>query len=359
MEEVYIGLMSGTSADGIDAVLVDFTEFKPKLIGTHYQEYTTSFRQAILALCEPGLNEIERLAEMDIQIAKAFAAATHQLLTKNSIKPASVRAIGSHGQTIRHYPDRQFSLQIGDPNIISVETDIITVADFRRKDLALGGQGAPLVPAFHQAIFGTSIQKVIANIGGIANVTILNEGNVLGYDTGPGNVLLDLWTEKHLKQRYDKEGKWAASGTIQFSLLEKFLADPFFQLKPPKSTGREYFNESWLLKHLEDGQYKPEDIQATLVELTARSILSSLPFTNGEVYICGGGVHNQFLMNRLKQLGTDFKIESTSAAGVDPDWVEAMAFAWLAKRTLEKKSGNITSVTGAIKSSILGGIYYT
>ncbi len=364
MTELYIGLMSGTSLDGIDAVLVDFSQPSPTLVASHYNEYTPQLRQTILALCHPGTDEINRMGELDVALGKQFALATNTLLKKNHLTAKQIRAIGSHGQTIRHYPQRQFTVQIGDPNIIAAETGITTVADFRRRDIAHGGQGAPLVPAFHQHIFSTSAtNRAIVNIGGIANITLLpatDKQSILGFDTGPGNTLLDIWAEKYLHQPQDKNGAWAAQGKIHAELLEKLLADPFFKLVPPKSTGREYFNLQWLENHLPTA-IPPVDVQTTLTELTARSIINAIShyFSQAEILICGGGVHNHFLMQRLQKLNPALSVTSTQTRGIDPDWVEAIAFAWLAKQTLAGNPGNITAVTGAMKTTILGGVYYT
>lgn len=360
MADWYVGLMSGTSADGIDTALVDLTKTPPKLLATHYHEYTPQLRREILGLCTPGPDEINRMGELDAKLGKAFAQAVNTLLTNNSIKASSIKGIGSHGQTIRHAPAKHFTYQIGDPNIIATDTAITTVADFRRRDMAVGGQGAPLVPAFHQAIFQKkNTNRIILNIGGIANITLLPAtGLVFGFDTGPGNSLVDAWAEKYLDQAYDEKGEWAAKGKLHVDILNNLLNDPFFKLPPPKSTGREYFNLTWLQKYL-PASIKPIDVQTTLVELTAQTIIDAIKqhFSEGEVLVCGGGVHNHFLMSRLKSLGNTFTIESTEKYGIDPDWVEAMAFAWLAKQTLTKKAGNIPAVTGASKPAILGGVY--
>lgn len=367
MNTLYLGLMSGTSADGIDAAVVDFSQTQPRLIATHYDPYSPTLRKKILDLCESGENEIERLAELDVLLGKQFAHAANTLLKNQAISFKDIKAIGSHGQTIRHYPHRQFTLQIGDPNIIAAETGITTIADFRRKDLAYGGQGAPLVPAFHQTIFlSEKINRVIVNIGGIANITLLAcnvREAIIGFDTGPGNTLLDAWIQFHLKQPHDKDGAWATQGTVQPDLLERLLADHYFQLAPPKSTGREYFNLLWLQKQLDELGVKisPADVQATLAELTARTILMSIRKYrfDCEILVCGGGVHNHFLMQRLQQLAEpQFTVTSTDKYGVDPDWVEAMAFAWLARQTMQKKTGNLPSVTGAKQAVVLGGVYY-
>jgi len=360
--EFYIGLMSGTSADGIDAALVDFSESSPKLIATYYSPYSSSLREKIHALCAPGENEIERLAEIDVLLGKAFANTVNTLLKNQAISPEKIHAIGSHGQTIRHYPKLTFTLQIGDPNIIAAETGIVTVADFRRKDLAFGGQGAPLVPAFHQQIFSAKEKnRAIVNIGGIANVTLLSPHNesVLGFDTGPGNTLLDAWIHSQQKKPYDENGDWARLGSLNQDLLHALLLDPYFKLAPPKSTGREYFNLDWLQKYLANRTISPADVQATLVELTAQSIMNAIKthLQAADVFICGGGVHNQFLIERLRAQSA-FTIKSTEEFGIPPDWVEAIAFAWLAKQTLNRQPGNLPSVTGAKKNTILGGIYY-
>ncbi len=361
MSELYIGLMSGTSMDGIDAALVDFSQSHPRLIDAYCMPYTTEVRQSILALCQPGENEINRLGAMDVLLGKKFAAAAWHLLQKNQVKPNDIRAIGSHGQTIRHHPADRFTLQIGDPNIIAAETGITTITDFRRRDIAWGGQGAPLVPAFHQAIFATRQNRAIVNIGGIANVTLLSADQpaVLGFDTGPGNTLLDLWAEKHLQQPRDESGNWGKQGRIQQDLLQAMLADPFFQQAAPKSTGREYFNLRWL-QQFPLNHYQPVDIQSTLTELTAQSILRSIEpyFSAGEIVICGGGIHNTFLLERLRDNAKKYSVESTEKYGTHPDWVEAIAFAWLAKQTLAGKPGSLPTVTGAKQASILGGVYF-
>lgn len=359
MNEFYVGLMSGTSIDGIDAALVDFSQSKPRLVETHYTAYSPALRQEILALCQSGENEIERIAKLDVALGKAFAESTLTLLKKNKIDAKEVRAIGSHGQTIRHLPAQSFTLQIGDPNIIAAETGITTIADFRRRDMALGGQGAPLVPAFHHSIFAEkNIHRAIVNIGGIANVTLLAaDGTVSGFDTGPGNTLLDAWANLHLHKPCDDGGKWAATGEINFSLLEALLNDPYLLLPAPKSTGREYFNLHWLNQYLTE-IIPAADVQRTLTEFTAESIIKALPFTEGEIFVCGGGTQNHFLMSSLKQRAKSLSLETTDKLGVHPDWVEAMAFAWLAKQTLENKTGNMPSVTGAKKTALLGGIYF-
>ncbi|OGT37393.1 MAG: anhydro-N-acetylmuramic acid kinase [Gammaproteobacteria bacterium RIFCSPHIGHO2_12_FULL_38_14] len=364
MTKLYIGLMSGTSADGIDAALVDCSNEKPTLIANHYTPHPLPLREKIIALCEPGENEIERLGELDILLGESFAHAVCELLKKKSLDPSAIQAIGSHGQTIRHAP-RRFTLQIADPNTIAVKTKITTIADFRRKDMAHGGEGAPLLPAFHQHLFASNqSNRAIVNIGGIANVTLLApQKKVIGYDIGPGNVLLDGWIQTHLNERFDKNGEWATQGQVDPDLLEHMLSDPYFTQPSPKSTGREYFNLSWIKHYLKqfNKQIKPIDVQATLVELTARSILMDIRkhFLACEILICGGGTHNVLLMDKISALAhPQFSVCSTQKYGIDPDWIEAMAFAWFAKQTLERKTSNVPSVTGAKHAAILGGIYY-
>ncbi len=361
MTELYIGLMSGTSMDGIDAALVDFSQPHPVLVDSHFLPYSTDFRKRMIDLCHPGVDEINRLGEMDVLLGKQFAHTVQHLLKKNQLTTHDIHAIGSHGQTIRHDPARRFTLQIGDPNIIAAETGITTIADFRRRDIAWGGQGAPLVPAFHHAIFSSDVDRVIVNIGGIANITLLpaHDKTILGFDSGPGNTLLDAWAEKHLQEPRDHHGNWGKQGVIQKDLLERMLKDPYFKRMPPKSSGREYFNLHWLEQFsVEDDE--PVDVQATLTELTAQSILLAIQpyFSSGEILLCGGGVHNEFLMQRLRKLGENYRIETTEKQGIHPDWVEAVAFAWLAKQTLTKQPGNVIAVTGAKRASILGGVYF-
>lgn len=362
MHELYLGLMSGTSVDGIDVVLADFSGIYPTICATHYQEISLSLREKILRLCEPGDDEINRLGEIDVELATQFANAALALLIKEKIAPEKIRAIGSHGQTIRHHPAKNFTLQIGDPNIIAAKTGITTVADFRRKDMALGGQGAPLVPAFHESVFASQKNhRAIVNIGGIANVTILRKDDspIIGFDTGPGNCLLDAWMMQHQHARYDLNGAWAEQGNIDNELLKALLADPFFIRTPPKSTGKEYFNLTWLKQYLSDS-VSALDVQTTLAELTAKTIIDAIEcyFLQGEIFICGGGAHNNYLVSRIKCLAENYSVTTTDSLGVHPDWVEALAFAWLAKQTLARKPGNLTSVTGAYNSAILGGVYY-
>jgi len=364
-EELYIGLMSGTSMDGIDAVLVDFEGPRPRTCATHHQPYPQALRSALLSVSHAAAPELHQLAQLDIELGEHYAACVATLLRTSDRTAGMIRAVGSHGQTIRHSPHGAFpyTLQIGDPNVIAERTGITTVADFRRRDIAAGGQGAPLVPAFHAAIFRHRERtRVILNLGGIANISILPataDSEVSGFDTGPANVLLDGWATRHMDAAYDADGDWAAGGKVLPELLRRLLADDYFQLPPPKSTGRELFNLPWLERHL-SGTEPARDVQATLLELTAQSAASAIRhYAAGcnEVIVCGGGVRNGALMRRLGALLSPAEVGSSAAHGIDPQWVEAIAFAWLARQTLEHKPGNLPAVTGARHPVILGGIY--
>lgn len=366
---LFIGLMSGTSIDAIDAVLVDFGTSTPQI--RHHTELAIpdTIRSDILTLTQPGDDHIDRMGRCDQMLGELFTEAVNQLLKEAQVAPTDIAAIGSHGQTIRHRPPQRgeskpFTLQIGDPNVIATHTGITTVADFRRRDMALGGQGAPLVPAFHKAVFADqTIDRAILNLGGIANVTWLPaRGHASGFDTGPANVLMDEWCQQHLGEAYDRHGEWAASGTVQLELLKRLLAHPFLSLPTPKSTGREDFNGKWLQRTLEvmERGFKPQDIQATLLELTARSAADAIKQCGSpaEVYLCGGGALNKQLAARLQTLLTPAKVLSTADLGIDPKRVEGVAFAWLAKQTLARLPGNLPAVTGARGEAILGGIYF-
>lgn len=357
--------MSGTSADALDGVLVDLTDERRPSLVAHTSFSLREWQTDIHALAHPGHNEIQRMGQLSRRLAYLSAQVVEELLTAAGIHSAEVAAIGSHGQTIRHEPPGQsslpFTLQIGDPSSIAELTGITTVGDFRCRDIAAGGQGAPLVPAFHRAVFAADSPRAIVNIGGMANITLLPEtGHTTGFDTGPGNCLMDYWTAQHLGIPFDDGGRWATTGQTQPELLTKMLADSYFKLAPPKSTGREYFNHLWLQKHLmAESAVKPEDVQATLLELTARTIVDAL-VTDGaspeRLFVCGGGAENDALMARLGQL-SNLEVTSTAELGVNPRWVEAMAFAWLASRTLRGQPGNEPDVTGASHPVILGGIY--
>jgi anhydro-N-acetylmuramic acid kinase len=365
--ELYVGLMSGTSLDGIDVVVVELTQ-PPRLRAAETFLLPAELRDQLLALCHPGANEIERLGAADRQLGLAFGKAVNTLLAAASIPHSAIRAIGSHGQTIRHRPPGPhqpypFTLQIGDPTSIAQLTGIATIADFRRRDIAAGGHGAPLVPAFHRAVFGGVQSRVIVNIGGIANITgLFSDGGTLGFDTGPGNTLLDSWIIRHRGVAYDAGGAWASSGTIVQPLLKSLMADPYFAQPAPKSSGREYFNLAWLDSHIAGiaTPIEPIDVQATLAELTAASIaaaIANLPMAAPEVFVCGGGAYNSHLMVRLEALLHPCRLASTAQLGIAPEWVEATAFAWLAKQTLAGKPGNEPTATGASNYCVLGAIY--
>lgn len=366
-KEIYIGLMSGTSMDAIDAVVVNFSTALPELLATHKQPLNENLRSELLSLCKPGHDEINRMGKLDFQLGELFAEASINVLNKSGLDASDIRAIGSHGQTIRHHPKENypFTLQIGDLNRIAEKTGITTIGDFRRRDLSKNGQGAPLVPAFHAKLFQHEKQnRVILNIGGIANITILPANNnhmIGGFDTGPGNILMDYWTQQHLGKSFDHNGEWAASGKVNLLLLENFLQDEYFQRQPPKSTGRELFNSEWVQQHLEKtgGLITAADVQATLLELTAQSITQAIidfASQTESVIVCGGGAYNITLMQRLKQLNK-YSVQSSEDCGIAPEWIEAMAFAWLAQQTLLGKPGNLPAVTGATGPAILGGIY--
>lgn len=367
MTEYYLGLMSGTSADAVDLVIVDFKDNKIELFGNHSFPLSSDIRQQIHALSTPNHNEIDRLGELDQQLGKLFAESINQLLHTYQLTAQHLIAVGSHGQTIRHRPPgtltHPFTLQIGDPNVIAELTGITTVADFRRRDMAAGGQGAPLVPAFHQAVFHNQIvDRVVVNVGGMANITWLpTSGKTLGFDTGPGNVLMDAWILQHLGKAYDANGDWAASGKVNSDLLQDLLAHPFFHQPAPKSTGREAFNVEWLTHELAEKPVSAVDVQATLLALTAHTIandINKLTTAACEVFVCGGGAYNLKLMDELSHLLPSSKVASTAKLGIAPEWIEAMAFAWLARQTMLRKNGNLSAVTGAKHEVILGGVYF-
>jgi len=365
--EIYIGLMSGTSLDGIDIAIVDFAQHPPRLIHCTTRTYEQTLRQRIREITMSASANLDSLCQLDAELGNTYADVVKQALEATKLDISQIRAIGNHGQTIRHSPDTDlpYTLQIGDPNIIAAKTGITTVADFRRKDIALGGQGAPLAPAFHRFMFrSASNDRVIINIGGIANITYLpadSESAVIGFDTGPGNTLSDYWINRHKGTTWDENGKWAETGNVVGDLLDTLLSnEPYFQRALPKTTGTEYFNSNWLLPQLPSG-LAAEDVQATLIELTAINIargIDQLPSAPVECYLCGGGAHNSYLIGRLQQALPDCQILSTSQLGLDPDYVEAVAFAWLAKQSMNRQAGNLPTVTQARSETLLGGIYY-
>ncbi len=366
--ELFIGLMSGTSLDGIDVALVELhdattDEVPPKVIATHYLAYPAPIRSAILALQHPTENELETTEIVANQLARLYADAIIQLLKNSNKSPQDIAAIGSHGQTIRHRPELGFTMQIGNAALLAELTNITVIADFRSRDIAAGGQGAPLVPAFHKALFAHQhLNRAIINIGGIANITHLSpSGEVFGFDSGPGNMLLDMWIKRHLNLDYDANGAWAATGKVIRPLLSALLAEPYLALPPPKSTGRDLFNETWLSSHLSNNHYLPQDVARTLVALTAHSIHNALVGhcdDVDEVYLCGGGAKNSLLTQELKSLLGKKKLATTDDLGIGIDWVEAVAFAWLAKQCLYRQTANLPEVTGAKGARILGAIYH-
>ncbi|MBD7948318.1 anhydro-N-acetylmuramic acid kinase [Psychrobacter communis] len=402
---LYIGMMSGTSLDGMDAVLCQFDgeeniQQPLRLLASISQDFPPHLREVLLALCQPnGVQELtptmgEPSSELDWfgwaskEYAEFASDVVHNLLQQSNTDVESVLAIGCHGQTVRHRPQMGFSLQLLDANIIAERTGISVVSDFRRRDMAVGGQGAPLVPAFHQALFATpDSTRVLLNLGGIANITVLpananlinanpandalvNNSPIIGYDTGPANLLLDAWTALHTDKDYDAGGAWAQSGQVVEPLLNQLIEHPFFARTYPKSTGREDFNLAWLQSELQKFdqasahiRYSSADVQATLTELTAMSASMQINMfitakENSSVYVCGGGALNDYLMTRLQAHLPHCKVETTASLGLNPAWVEAVAFAWLARQTLMGETGNLPAVTGASKGVVLGQVCF-
>ncbi len=354
----YIGLMSGTSLDGVDGVITDFA-------GTPcsaYIPFSATLKCELLALQSPGANEIHREALAADQLVHRYAECVAELLRAAGASAAEVRAIGAHGQTIRHQPAAGYTRQINHPALLAELTGIDVIADFRSRDIAAGGQGAPLVPAFHQSVFGSrSHSRVIVNIGGISNVSILGaDGSVSGFDTGPGNVLMDAWVYQHQGKAYDADGQWASSGQVIDALLARLLDEDFFRQAPPKSTGRDLFHPAWLKDKLSGfPEARPQDVQATLAALTARCIADAIRRFAKDcdaVFICGGGAYNAHLMQRLSGELPQV-VQSTAALGISPTHVEALAFAWLAQRFCDRQPGNLPSVTGARGERLLGALY--
>ena len=362
---LYIGLISGTSADSIDAVLVRFRDGLPQTLASHAHPWPASLRERMLALAQDeAALDLDAWGRLDVEIGHQFADAASQLLEQSGTPATAVCAIGSHGQTLRHRPggDYPFTLQAGDPSVIAERCRIDVVADFRRADVAAGGQGAPLLPALHALLLAVPGRaRVVLNLGGIANITVLAaDGSVRGFDTGPANSLLDAWCQRHMGEPFDRDGAFGASGQVLPGLLHAMLADPYFALPPPKSTGREYFHLEWLAAQAPLSSLNPADVQATLLEATSRSISAAIEeyaTTAEEVIVCGGGVHNPLLMRRLGELLAPRVLHSTSTYGIDPDFLEATAFAWLARQRLLKLPGNLPAVTGARGPRVLGAIY--
>lgn len=357
--------MSGTSLDGIDAVLAEITaEGKTRLVASYYLSFPQDLRLRLFNLHAPQPNEIHLAALAATELARLYADAIHALLTQAGQDRASIHAIGCHGQTLRHRPDAGYTLQIVDAALLTELTEITVVSNFRSRDIAAGGQGAPLVPAFHaHTLRHPSIHRVIVNLGGIANLTDLPPvGAVRGWDTGPGNMLLDAWIQKHSGVDYDKGGTWAASGMVNTTLLDNLLSHDFLRMPPPKSAGREQFNLDYLQEALAvlPAPIDPVHVQATLLEFTAQSLCEAIKQecrNAQEVYVCGGGIHNDALIHRITAHLAPMQVASTAALGIDPDWMEALAFAWLARQTIHKLPGNLPDATGARGTRILGAIY--
>jgi anhydro-N-acetylmuramic acid kinase len=356
----YIGLMSGTSLDGVDAILLKFSGDARQIIGENFTPFDEPLRARLLALHQARPDEIHEAAMIGNELAQLYARAVRELLKKTRTSSPSVQAIGCHGQTIRHRPDAGYTIQLGNGALLAELTGNIVVCDFRNRDIAAGGEGAPLVPAFHQAAFAhPAIHRVIVNIGGIANLTDLAADAVRGFDTGPGNMLMDAWIRRHLGEAYDRSGEWAQGGQCIPELLRALLAHDFFSRLPPKSTGRELFNIAWLDAQLA-GNENARNVQTTLLDFTASSIaLAIQQHCSGaeEIYVSGGGASNGALMSRLADLLPGVPLATTAKLGIDPDWVEACAFAWLARQALTLQPGNLASVTGAAGPRVLGAIY--
>lgn len=353
--------MSGTSLDGIDAVLVDLGAANPKLLGKFFLAFDDALKLAVLDLHQPAHNELHQAQLIGNQLARLYAQAVNSLLAQAGYLPEQIRAAGCHGQTIRHCPEHGYTLQIGNAALLAELTGITVVSDFRSRDIAAGGQGAPLVPAFHDKLLRhADIHRVIVNIGGISNLTNLAPGvNTSGFDCGPGNLLMDAWCMQHLGKPYDANGDWAATGKVLPELLDHMLSEPFFALPPPKSSGRDLFNMAWLNGKLQ-GDEAAEDVQATLLELSCRTIADAIiERCNGvrEIYLCGGGAHNQSLRSRLSALLPDCTVQTTNALGIDGDFLEAIAFAWLAQQNLNGIPASLPQVTGARHPRILGAVY--
>ena len=358
--DIYIGLMSGTSADAVDAAMVSFdSDGSVRAIASHSVPMPEALRRRIIALQTRTTHDVFDVCELDVELADIYAAAVSALLTKTEYTASDITAIGNHGQTLLHFPNHQpaFTLQIGDNHRLAELTGIKVIGDFRRRDIAAGGQAAPLIPAFHKTLVSNQGAFAFLNIGGIANVSCIKEGRVYGFDTGPGNTLMDAWISQHEGRNYDHDGAWAADGSVNKELLTTLRDDPYFKKSAPKSTGQDYFNLGWLNERLMDG-LPPADVQRTLLELTATTAGEAISLTGCEsVFVFGGGRHNCLLMERLQDLLGNVSLEPTDRLGVDPDYMEATAFAWLAKQCLAGLPGNEPNVTGARGSRVLGVIF--
>lgn len=354
----FIGMISGTSRDGVDMALVSFEDQQPKLEATACYPYPEKLADRLKATIETGLRpDAEKRVKLDRELGEFFAACVHRFTHDHNVHYQSVSAIGSHGQTVWHAPPE--SIQLGDPQLIADKTGIVTVADFRRADLEAEGEGAPLAPLLHRAIFRPeSGRRAVLNLGGIANLSLVSaSGFIQGFDTGPANCLLDAWIRRNRGEPFDDQGGWAAQGTVIQPLLMTLVQDPWFSLLPPKSTGVEYFNLRWLEKYVDTADFEAVDIQSTLAELTVESVVDALPPDVSDVLVCGGGAYNTDLLDRLRAQRPDCRITSTSGFGVEPEAVESLLFAWLAKERLEEKEQDTTSITGASRPVLLGSIY--
>jgi anhydro-N-acetylmuramic acid kinase len=363
---LFLGLISGTSADAIDAVVAEF-EPRARVLHAVAVSYAAALRAQVLAIAQSPANArfaLDTLGELDVALGEAFAAAALQAIAGSGVPRQRIRAIGSHGQTVRHRPRaaHPFTWQMGDPHVIAERTGIAVVADFRRRDVAAGGEGAPLLPALHAALLADANEsRAVLNLGGIANLTLLpRAGEASGFDTGTANALLDAWSQHARGIVRDDGGAWAAGGRPDAALLARLLDDPYFARPAPKSTGREHFNLDWLRARLGDRPADGADVAATLVEFSARTIVDALRHTlpdAGRVIACGGGVHNGHLMRRLAELLGTTRLETTAAHGIDPDFVEALGFAWLARETVAGRAGNLPRVTGARGPRVLGAVH--
>lgn len=364
--DLYVGLMSGTSMDGVDAVLVDFAAAQPRLLAHVHHAFAPELRNELLLLNVSGIDELHRASVAAQHLARAYAWAVDDLLLHAEIDAGRVRALGAHGQTVRHRPEAGYTIQLNAPAALAELARVDVIADFRSRDVAAGGQGAPLVPAFHASVFATSRPRAVVNIGGIANITGLPGSDaataVIGFDCGPGNVLIDAWALEHLGEPIDREGRWAAGGRSDQTLLAAFLAEPYLALAPPKSTGRDLFNTAWLRNRLATvhARVDPHDVMTTLTRFTAQTIADAIGKHFGQaedLVVCGGGAYNPTLMSMLADQLAPRPVRSSAEYGVEPQHVEAIAFAWLARAFCERRPGNLPSVTGAEGERILGALY--
>ncbi len=353
--------MSGTSLDGADAALVDFSARAPRTIAFATVPFSADLRERILALSEPGSDSLDLAGTVSVELAQLYGRAVHEVIAGGGVAAKAITAIGCHGQTVRHRPESGFTIQLNDPARLAELTGIDVVADFRRRDMAAGGQGAPLVPAFHEAVFRDPARsRVVVNIGGISNITWLPaRGRTLGFDCGPGNVLLDGWARKHIGAQFDEDGRWAAGGRTDASLLERLMDEPFLSMAPPKSTGRELFRLAWLQERL-PADYRTADVQATLTDFTAHAVVGAIDrFCPGadEIYLAGGGARNGWLVERIRAISGKRPVAATDTLGVPTAHVESMAFAWLAMKCVRREPVDLTAVTGALAPRVLGAIY--